>query len=313
MVDVIEQAVWLSVRFPLSPRMVEDVLAARGIVVNDEAVRCRAETFGRICASKIRRRAPQFGDKWHLDEVVISINGKTHWLWRAVDADGFVLDALVQGRRDRRAAQKLLRKLIRKQSRAPRVMVTDKPGSDGAARTGMGMTFDHRQHKGLNNRAENAHLPTLRRVAYEAGPLGYNLHRLSTALGHRCDVVAPSLIPRKAGDKVKTDRRDDPHRSQHIARRGRPPARPWPLHRLSGNETAQRQPVGMTAFPPRSNHPLFGETPTLWPHAVIRRSNASFRGDGRVARDCRPGHRRVAPGDSARGSSRASHGRRSAS
>jgi len=150
-------------------------------------------------------------------------------------------------------------------------------------------------------------------LAYEAGPLGYNLHRLSTALGHRCDVVAPSLIPRKAGDKVKTDRSDDPHRSQHIARRGRPPARPWPLHRLSGNETAQRQPVGMTAFPPRSNHPLFGETPTLWPHAVIRRSNASFRGDGRVARDCRPGHRRVAPGDSARGSSRASHGRRSAS
>jgi len=161
--NVIEQAVWLSVRFPLSPRMVEDVLAARGIVVNDEAVRCRAETFGRICASKIRRRAPQFGDKWHLDAVVISINGKKHWLWRAVDADGFVLDALVQGRRDRRAAQKLLRKLIRKQSRMSRVMVTDKLGSYGAARTGMGMTFEHRQHKGLNNRAESSHLPTRRR------------------------------------------------------------------------------------------------------------------------------------------------------
>jgi len=71
MVDVIEQAVWLSVRFPLSLRMVEDVLAARGIVVNDEAVRCRAETIGRTCASKIRRRAAQFGDKWHLDEVVL--------------------------------------------------------------------------------------------------------------------------------------------------------------------------------------------------------------------------------------------------
>ena len=186
--------------------------------IRHETVRCRAEPCGRTCGSQICRRAPQFGDKWHLDEVVISINGKRQCHVRAVDADGFVLDALVQGRRDRRAAQKLLRKLIRKQSRAPRVMVTDKPGSDGAARTGMGMTFDHRQHKGLNNRAENAHLPTLRRVAYEAGPLGYNLHRLSTALGHRCDVVAPSLIPRKAGDKVKTDRRDDPHRSQHIAR-----------------------------------------------------------------------------------------------
>jgi putative transposase len=80
-----------------------------------------------------------------------------------LDADGFVLDALVQSREGRRAAQKLLRKLIRKQSRTPCVMVTDKLGSDGAARTGMGMTFEHRQHKGLNNWAENSHLPTRRR------------------------------------------------------------------------------------------------------------------------------------------------------
>jgi putative transposase len=126
-------------------------------------VRCWAETFGRIYANKIRRRAPQFGDKWRLDEVVIPINGKRQCHVRAVDADGFVLDALVQSREGPRAAEKLLRKLIRKQSRPPRVMVTDKLGSDGAARTGMGMTFEHRQHKGLNNRAENSHLPTLRR------------------------------------------------------------------------------------------------------------------------------------------------------
>jgi putative transposase len=166
--DVIEQAVWLYFRFPLSLRMVEDLLAVRGIIVSCEAVRCWAEKFGRIYANKIRRRAPQFGDKWHLDEVVISINGKPQCHVRAVDADGFVLDALVQSREGRRAAEKLLRKLIRKQSRAPRVMVTDKLGSDGAARTGMGMTFEHRQHMGLNhmglnNRAENAHLPTRRR------------------------------------------------------------------------------------------------------------------------------------------------------
>ena len=171
--EVIEQAVWLYFRFPLSLRMVEDLLAARGIVVSHETVRCWAEKFGRIYASKIRRRAPQFGDKWHLDEVVISINGKTQCHVRAVDADGFVLDALVQSREGRRAAEKLaaeklLRKLIRKQSRTPRVMVTDKPGSDGAARTGMGMNFEHRQHMGLNhmglnNRAKNAHLPTPRR------------------------------------------------------------------------------------------------------------------------------------------------------
>jgi putative transposase len=131
-------------------------------------VRCWAETFGRIYANKIRRRAPQFGDKWRLDEVVIPINGKRQCHVRAVDADGFVLDALVQSREGRRAAEKLLRKLIRKQSRPPRVMVTDKLGSDGAARTGMGMTFEHRQHMGLNlmglnNRAENSHLPTRRR------------------------------------------------------------------------------------------------------------------------------------------------------
>jgi putative transposase len=86
--DVIEQAVWLCIRCPLSLRMVEDVLAERGIVVSHDAVRCRAETFGRIDASKIPRRAPQFGDKWHLDEVVISINGKKQCHVRAVDADG---------------------------------------------------------------------------------------------------------------------------------------------------------------------------------------------------------------------------------
>jgi len=143
--------------------MVEDLPAARGIIVSHEAVRCWAETFGRTCANKILRRAPQFGDKWHLDEVVISINGKMQCHVRAVDVDGFVRDALVQGREDRRAAQRLLRKLIRKQSRTPRVFFTDKPGSDGAARTGMGLNVEHRQHKGLNNRAENAHLPTRRR------------------------------------------------------------------------------------------------------------------------------------------------------
>jgi putative transposase len=126
-------------------------------------VRCRAETFGRIDARKIRRCAPQFGDKWHLDEVVISINGKMQCHVRAVDADGFVLDALVQSREGRRAAEKLLRKLIRKPSHTPRVMVTDKPGAYGEARAGMGLNVEHRHHKGLNNRAENSHLPTRRR------------------------------------------------------------------------------------------------------------------------------------------------------
>ena len=161
--EVIANAVWLYFRFPLSLRMVEDMLAMRGIVVSHETVRRWAEKFGRDFANKIRRRAPQLGDKWHLDEVVITINGTKHWLWRAVDQDGFVLDALVQSRRDKNAAERLLRKLMRKQSGAPRVMITDKLRSYGAARNKMRMKFEHRQHKGLNNRAENSHQPTRRR------------------------------------------------------------------------------------------------------------------------------------------------------
>ena len=161
--EVIGQAVWLYFRFPLSLRMVEDLLAARGIVVSHETVRRWAERFGRDFAGKIRRRAPQFGDKWYLDEVAITINGRKRWLWRAVDQDGFVLDALVQSCRDKLAAERLLRKLIRKQARTPRVLITDKLRSYGAARRGLGLKMEHRQHKGLNNRAENSHQPTRRR------------------------------------------------------------------------------------------------------------------------------------------------------
>jgi len=130
--EVIGHAVWLYLRFPLSLRMVEDLLAARGIVVSHETVRHWAEKFGRDFAGKIRRRAPRFGDKWHLDEVVITISGQKHWLWRAVDQDGFVLDALVQSRRDRRAAERLMRKLIRKR---PALLVFWSPtSSDPMAR-----------------------------------------------------------------------------------------------------------------------------------------------------------------------------------
>ena len=107
--------------------------------------------------------APRGGDKWHLDEVVITIAGKKHYLWRAVDQDGFVLEVLVQSRRDKKAAKRLLRKLLKKQGRAPRVMVTDKLRSYGAAKREIMPGVEHRQHKGLNNRAENSHQPTRRR------------------------------------------------------------------------------------------------------------------------------------------------------
>lgn len=162
--EIIGEAVWLYFRFPLSFRMVEDMLAYKGIIVTHKTVREWAEKFGRAYANKIRRRTARPGDKWHLDEVVITINGCKHWLWRAVDQDGFVLEVLVQKRRDTKAAKRFIRKLLTANGFAPRVMVTDKLKSYAAANRQIGLTVcDHRQHKGLNNRAENSHQPTRRR------------------------------------------------------------------------------------------------------------------------------------------------------
>src|SRR5438874_6804771 len=161
--EIISYAVWLYFRFPLSLRMVEEMLAARGISVTHETIRQWGLKFGREFANRIRQRAPRCGDKWHLDEVVISVAGKKHWLWRAVDQDGFVLDALVQSRRNKKAAKRLFRKLLKKQGRAPRVLITDKLKSYAAAKREIMPGVEHRQHKGLNNRAENSHQPTRRR------------------------------------------------------------------------------------------------------------------------------------------------------
>ena len=132
--EIISYAVWLYFRFPLSLRHVDELLAARGIAVSHETVRQWGLKFGQALANQIRRRLPRAGDKWHLDEVVVKIAGKKHWLWRAVDQDGTVLDILVQSRRDKRAAKRLLRKLLKKQGRPPRVMVTDKLASHEAAK-----------------------------------------------------------------------------------------------------------------------------------------------------------------------------------
>ncbi|TBW32782.1 IS6 family transposase [Azotobacter chroococcum] len=158
--EVIGYAVWLYYRFLLSLRMVEELLAARGIELTYETVRRWSVRFGLGIARRIRSTALARGDKWHLDEVVVTLNGRRHWLWRAVDQHGAVLDVLVQSRRDRQAARRLMRKLLRKHGRAPRVLVTDKLKSYAAANREMGLNLDHRQHKGLNNRAENSHQPT---------------------------------------------------------------------------------------------------------------------------------------------------------
>jgi putative transposase len=118
---------------------------------------------GQAFANSIRRRLPCAGDKWHLDEVAIKIAGVKHWLWRAVDQTGIVLDVLVQSRRDKQAAKRLLGKLLKKQMWPPRVMITDKLPSYGAAKREILPGVEHWQHKGLNNRAENSHQPTRRR------------------------------------------------------------------------------------------------------------------------------------------------------
>ncbi len=162
--DVIAYAVWLYFRFPLSLRMVEDLLAERGITVSHQSIRTWCEKFGRDFAKKIRRRScDSLGDKWHLDEVVVSIKGRKHWLWRAVDQEGFVLDVLIQSRRDKKAALRLMRKLLKQQCHAPRVLITDKLASYPAAKREVMPGVEHRAHKGLNNRAENSHQPIRRR------------------------------------------------------------------------------------------------------------------------------------------------------
>jgi len=161
--EVISHAVWLYFRFPLSLRMVEEMLAARGILVSHETVRQWATKFGQSFANQFRRRLPAVGDKWHLDEVVISMAGRKHWLWCAVDQHGVVLDILVQSRRNTTAAKRLLRTLLKREGRAPRVMVTDNLARYAAAKKVVIPRVEHRQHKGLNNRAENSHQPARRR------------------------------------------------------------------------------------------------------------------------------------------------------
>src|ERR1051325_10787563 len=124
--EIISHTVWLYFRFPLSLRMVEEMLAARGIIGSHETLRQSARKCGQDVANRIRWRLPAAGDKWHLDEVVLKIAGKKHRLWRAVDQDGIVLDILVQSRRDKQAAKRLLRKLLKRQRRSSRVLITDK-------------------------------------------------------------------------------------------------------------------------------------------------------------------------------------------
>ena len=161
--EIISHAVWLYHGFSLSLREVELILAERGIVVSYESIRAWGLRFGRAFASALKRRRPCPGDKWHLDEVFLCIRGKRHYLWRAVDQHGCVLDILVQSRRNAKAAKRFFKKLLKGLQYVPRVVVTDKLPSYGAAKREILPGVEHRQSRYLNNRAEVSHQPTRRR------------------------------------------------------------------------------------------------------------------------------------------------------
>jgi len=160
---IIQHAVWLYLRFSLSYRDVEDLLAERGLDVSYETVRRWVLKFGVLFARELRKRRPRPSAQWHLDEAVVVIGGKRLFLWRAVDSEGEVLDLLVQRRRDKAAAATFLRKLLKKQGYAPDVIVTDRLRSYAAAKAQTGLSAHHEHGLRKNNRAENSHQPTRRR------------------------------------------------------------------------------------------------------------------------------------------------------
>lgn len=158
--EVISHCVWLYFRFALSFRDIEEMLAMRGVTLTYETVREWCLKFGQTYANDLRRRSARPGDRWYLDEVFLKINGRVHYLWRAVDQDGDVLDILVQSHRDKKAAKKFFRKLLKGLRYAPRVIITDKLKSYHAAKQEIMPSVEHRQNKAQNNRAENSHQPT---------------------------------------------------------------------------------------------------------------------------------------------------------
>jgi putative transposase len=161
--EIISHAVWLYHRFCLSFRDVEDLLAERGITVSYETIRHWCQKFGTEYARKLKRREGRLGDTWYLDELFVNIQGQRQYLWRAVDQDGDVLDILVQPRRDRRAAERFFRRLLKGQGSEPRRLVTDKLRSYGAARRDTMPSVRHDTSRYANNRAEVSHQPTRQR------------------------------------------------------------------------------------------------------------------------------------------------------
>jgi putative transposase len=161
--DILSHGVWLSSRFLLSERDVPELLCERGIAVTHEAIRPWGRKFGQAYATQRKRRRPRTGDTWHLDEVWLTMHGKRHDLWRAVDQDDHVLDTLMQSRRSKQAAKKFLRTLLTGLPYVPRVRITEKRKSDGAAQRERLPGVEHRQSRSLNNHCEHSHRPTRQR------------------------------------------------------------------------------------------------------------------------------------------------------
>jgi putative transposase len=207
--EIISHGVWLYYRFCLSYRDVEELLFARGVIVSYEAIRKWCRKFGQQYANRLRRRRPRPGDKWHMDEVFLTINGECQYLWRAVDQDGHVLDILVQPHRDKSATKKFFRKLLKGCHYVPRVLITDQLKSDGAAKREILPSVEHRQHRYLNNRAENSHQPTRQRErrlqGFKAPGHAQGSSRPTVPSPNISARAGIGLPPRLTGKKCDTD------------------------------------------------------------------------------------------------------------
>ena len=277
--EIIQRAVWLCFRFPLSYRDVEDLLAERGVDVSYETIRRWALKFGQAYARKLRQSRPRPDDRWHLDEVFSSINGKRMYLWRAVDSEGEVLDILVQSRRNKKAALKLMRKLLKKQGYAPNKVVTDKLPSYGAALRDLNMTGKHVTGGRSNNRAENSHLPVRQRERRMQGfkSSGSAQRFLSTHAASYNTFVQRHLITREMrqfrGDAINmTGKHVTGGRSNNRAENSHLPVRQRErrMQGFKSSGSAQRF---------LSTHAAIYNTFNVQRHLITRKTMRQFRGD----------------------------------
>ena len=185
--DIISYAVWLYFRFNLSHRDIEDLLAQRGIIVSYESIRLWCIKFGRIYARRLKRRHQGYGDTFYIDEVFVKINGKQHYLWRAVDQDNDVIDVFLQSRRDGAAAKRFFKRLLRGHGGEPREIVTDKLRSYGVAQRALLPETIHNTVQYANNRAELSHQPTRVRERGMRRFKSATCHRLSMK---RCTMMS---------------------------------------------------------------------------------------------------------------------------